>query len=283
MSWLQLTFSVDDGLAQRLGNVLDDNGAAAVTFQDAADQPLFEPGVGETPLWNQTLVTGLFSAATDTDEVISRVSAALAPLSLPPWQCRRLEDENWERAWMENFHPMQFDRRTWICPSWHTPPQPDAVNIMLDPGLAFGTGTHATTALCLEWLDQQLQVGDIVVDYGCGSGILGIAAAKLGASAIYAVDIDPQALEATRENARRNKVSDLVQTFFPDDFPEVQADVLVANILANPLIEMAQRIARLLKPGGKLALSGILIEQSGQVLDAYTPWLTQLDCTTKED
>ncbi|MEJ2180588.1 MAG: 50S ribosomal protein L11 methyltransferase [Gammaproteobacteria bacterium] len=203
MPWIQISFDCSKDLSTIISEALSDVGAASVTLQDAADQPLLEPGVGETPLWEQVIVTGLFDAATDIDSLASQIQIAIAPEKLPQWRASSVEDKAWEREWMKHFHPMRFGRRTWICPSWQSPPQPDAVNILLDPGLAFGTGTHPTTALCLEWLDQHIQGGEKVIDFGCGSGILGIGALKLGAREVWAVDNDPQALVATRDNAAK--------------------------------------------------------------------------------
>ncbi|CSC86596.1 50S ribosomal protein L11 methyltransferase [Vibrio cholerae] len=181
-----------------------------------------------------------------------------------------MEDKDWEREWMDNFHPMQFGRRLWICPSWREVPDPQAVNVMLDPGLAFGTGTHPTTALCLEWLDNLDLTGKTVIDFGCGSGILAIAAIKLGAAKVIGIDIDPQALLASKDNAARNGVEDQIEVYLPKDQPEgLVADVVVANILAGPLRELSPTIKGLLKPGGQLAMSGILDTQAESVAEFY--------------
>jgi len=182
---------------------------------------------------------------------------------------------------MDNFHPIQFGERLWICPSWHTPPAPDAVNIMLDPGLAFGTGTHPTTALCLNWLDQADLKGKYVIDYGCGSGILAIAAALLGAERVIGVDTDPQALEATRANAERNGVE--IEAYLPGDCPDEPCDLLLANILAGPLQTLAPRFANLTKPSAELVLSGILEVQAQEVSDSYAAWFDMQAPTIKED
>lgn len=269
MPWIQLRFLTDKALASQLSDALTDVGAASVMLQDAADQPLLEPGVGETPLWDQVAVTGLFDATVNTSELIEQLRQQLVPRDLPAYQLSPLEDRVWEREWMKHFHPLRFGRRTWICPSWQPPPDQDATNIFLDPGLAFGTGTHPTTALCLEWLDQHLQGGEIVIDYGCGSGILAIGALKLGASTVWAVDNDPQALVATRENARKNGIGDTLKVLSTDDPLTVDADVLLANILANPLIALAPLFAERVKKGGIAVLSGILAEQQTSVVDAY--------------
>jgi ribosomal protein L11 methyltransferase len=266
MAWIQFIFDSTPDKAEALSDALSECGAAAVTFQDKEDQPIYEPDIGTTPLWSQTTVTGLFDAEVDA-EVISEQLTALLQQPLPSFKVEAVEDKDWEREWMKNFHPMQFGDRLWICPSWLEPPQADAVNIMLDPGLAFGTGTHATTALCLNWLDQADLKGKYVIDYGCGSGILAIAAALLGAEKVIGVDTDPQALEATQANAERNGVH--IDTYFPEDCPDLPCDVMVANILAGPLQSLAPRLAALCKPSADIALSGILESQAQDVSAAY--------------
>jgi ribosomal protein L11 methyltransferase len=266
MAWIQFIFDSTPDKAEALSDALSECGAAAVTFQDKEDQPIYEPDIGTTPLWSQTTVTGLFDAEVDTDALCNLLSAQLQQ-PLPSFKVEAVEDKDWEREWMKNFHPMQFGDRLWICPSWLEPPQADAVNIMLDPGLAFGTGTHATTALCLNWLDQADLKGKYVIDYGCGSGILAIAAALLGAEKVIGVDTDPQALEATQANAERNGV--YIDTYFPEDCPDLPCDVMVANILAGPLQSLAPRLAALCKPGADIALSGILESQAEDVSAAY--------------
>lgn len=252
-----------------MSEALSKTGAASVTLQDAADQPLLEPGVGETPLWEQVIVTGLFNAATNIDSLADQIQKAVAPESLPPWRASSVEDKAWEREWMKHFRSMRFGRRTWICPSWQSPPEPDDVNIMLDPGLAFGTGTHPTTALCLEWLDEHIQGEETVIDFGCGSGILGISALKLGAKEVWAVDNDPQALLATRDNAIKNHVDTKIHLRAANELLNFQSDIILANILANPLVSLAPLFASKIKTGGKAILSGILSEQQDLVLEAY--------------
>lgn len=274
MSWLELKIDCAPDEVERLSEALTEAGAAAVTWQDAADQPLFEPPPGQTPLWTTTRITALFEADADIEAAVATVGRLLgAPLT--GWRVDPLEDRDWTRAWMDAFHPMRFGQRLWICPSWHTPPEPDAVNILLDPGLAFGTGTHPTTALCLEWLDVQGRLGALagrtVLDYGCGSGVLAIAAALLGAGTVWAVDNDPQALIATRSNAARNGVEDIVRPAAPGGLPPLSADLLIANILAGPLVELAPRFAELSRPGAAIALSGILDTQAETVAAAYAP------------
>ena len=270
MPWLQLTFHVDPDKAETLSDLLSELGAAAVTMQDGADQPLYEPPPGATPLWNQTCVSGLFSADNNAEQLATTLAERLSPEPLPHWHKTLIEDQDWERAWMDDFQPMRFGERLWIVPSWYEPPESDAVNILLDPGLAFGSGTHPTTRLCLEWLEKEAISDKQVIDYGCGSGILAIAAAKLGAKQVIAIDNDPQALLATRDNAERNSVAKKIETFLPGSAPTLHADIMVANILAGPLIELASAFALLLKKEGQIALSGILPEQAREVLAAYS-------------
>lgn len=272
MPWLQLIFETDEDNAPALAELLSAQGAAAVTLEDDADQPLYEPPPGATPLWQATRVVALFEADHDIPATVAALGAAWAPRPLPAWRLEQLEDRDWTRAWIDNFQPMRFGRRLWIVPSWTKAPEPDAVNILLDPGLAFGTGTHPTTRLCLEWLDAQTGVARRVIDYGCGSGILAIAAALLGAEEVWAVDNDPQALIATRDNAARNSVATQVHTVLPEALPARQGELLIANILAGPLIELAPRFAALVRPGGELVLSGILPEQAQEVAAAYQEW-----------
>jgi len=269
MPWIQLSFRCGKDQSSTISDLLSNIGAVSVTFQDAEDQPLLEPGVGETPLWNQVIVTGLFDGTNSVDSLIARIQELMGSDALPSWQATALEDKAWEREWMQHFQPMRFGTRTWICPSWCQPPEPNAVNIFLDPGLAFGTGTHPTTALCLEWLDQHIKGGEIVIDFGCGSGILGIGALKLGASKVWAVDNDPQALVATRDNAMKNKANANLTVLGVNEPLPVKADILLANILANPLISLASSFAGNVNPGGVAILSGILSEQQDSVIEAY--------------
>jgi len=280
MPWIQLTFNTNKETAPVLSDALSNLGAASVTLQDAADQPLLEPGVGETPLWQQVIVTGLFSPELDIDGIIHALSETIAPL--PHWEQTQLDDKVWEREWMQHFHAMKFGERTWICPNWETPPDSDAVNIFLDPGLAFGTGTHATTALCLQWLDEHIKSGETVIDFGCGSGILGICALKHGASRVWAIDNDPQAIIATGDNARKNKVSDKIEASLPGHYPEHLVDIILANILAAPLLELAPLFAERVKPGGFVILSGILNNQAQTIINAYQSWF-QLSSEAHQD
>lgn len=273
MSWLQLRVDTCRETTEAIEDALLAAGAVSVTMEDSADQPILEPAVGETPLWNQTRVTGLFSADTETTQATVIATASFGQ-SLPAYRWEILEDKDWEREWMQNFHPMRFGQRLWICPSWKKPPQAHAVNLMLDPGLAFGTGTHPTTALCLEWLDNCHLKDKTVIDYGCGSGILGIAALLLGAKEVMAIDNDPQALIATQDNARRNHIdSSKINVYLPDDAPtDYQADIMLANILAGPLAELAPLLSQFTVANGLLVLSGIINSQAANLLTVYQPW-----------
>jgi ribosomal protein L11 methyltransferase len=272
MAWLQLKIDSAKADAERIEEALELVGAGAIMMEDAADQPLFEPPLGTTPLWDATRIVALFTIDSDIDAIIEFLNDHLEG-GLPSHRVEILEDQVWERAWMDHYHPMCFGERLWVVPSWTPPPQPDAINLLLDPGLAFGTGTHATTALCLEWLDGLDLQNKIVIDYGCGSGILAIAALLLGAKHAYCVDIDPQALLATKDNAARNGVADKMSVFFPDAMPSIKADVVIANILAGPLAELAPILADLCDTNGDLALSGIIDSQVEETKEAYAPWV----------
>ncbi len=276
MPWIQLKLDSHPNQAEPLGDLLIELSAAAVTFEDGADQPLFEPDPGETKLWNSTRVIGLFDAGADMPTIITALKNRLGDQAPEKFQINPVEDKDWERAWMDNFKPIQFGDNLWICPSWHTPDDPAATNVMLDPGLAFGTGTHPTTALCLQWLDANPPQDKEAIDYGCGSGILAIAAALLGAKQVDAVDHDPQAILATHDNANKNNVDKQIHAMLPRQFEEQdnenRADLLLANILCNPILELAPKFANIVKPGGQIVLSGILAEQADQVIQRYEEW-----------
>ncbi|EGQ7786943.1 50S ribosomal protein L11 methyltransferase [Vibrio cholerae] len=271
MPWIQIKLNATNDNAEAIGDMLmEETGAVSVTFLDAKDTPVFEPLPGETRLWGDTDVVALYEADMDTSLILQQIKASNMLAEGFAHKVEQVEDKDWEREWMDNFHPMQFGRRLWICPSWRKVPDPQAVNVMLDPGLAFGTGTHPTTALCLEWLDNLDLSGKTVIDFGCGSGILAIAAIKLGAAKVIGIDIDPQALLASKDNAARNGVEDQIEVYLPKDQPEgLVADVVVANILAGPLRELSPIIKGLLKPGGQLAMSGILDTQAESVAEFY--------------
>ncbi|MDR0806581.1 MAG: 50S ribosomal protein L11 methyltransferase [Enterobacteriaceae bacterium] len=270
MPWIQLKLNTSGDKAEEIGDALVESGAVSVTFQDTHDVPVFEPLPGETRLWGDTDVIGLYDAETDMPQVIAILENCLLLGSGFAHKIEQLEDKDWEREWMDNFHPMRFGERLWICPSWRDVPDANAVNVMLDPGLAFGTGTHPTTALCLQWLDGLDLTGKTIIDFGCGSGILAIAALKLGAAKAIGIDIDPQAILASRDNAERNGVSERLSLYLPHEQPQnLQADVVVANILAGPLKELAPVISLLPKAGGHLGLSGVLASQAESVAQAY--------------
>ena len=265
MTWLQLRLDTQPAQVEALESLMLATGAVAVTMEDNADQPVLEPGVGETPLWGQTRLTGLYPADTAMAGVLAAFPAEL--LQQANQRVEILEDKDWEREWMQHYRPMAFGRRLWVCPSWLEPPDPNAVNLLLDPGLAFGTGTHPTTALCLAELDGMALDGACVVDYGCGSGILAVAALRLGARAALGVDNDPQALVATRDNAARNGIpAAALQVALPGAYDNAawsrRSAVVVANILAGPLAELSDTLLGLLSPGGTLLLSGLLDSQA---------------------
>ena len=277
---LQLTFDVGSADPAPIEETLTSLGATSVTLEDAADDPVLEPAPGETPLWPTVRLRALFREDADPLAIEAGLVEMLPPTTLLRFEM--LEDRPWEREWLRDFHPMRFGRRLWVCPDGQAADDANAVRVALDPGLAFGTGTHPTTALCLEWLDGSELRGCRVIDYGCGSGILAIAALKLGAAEAFAYDIDPQARLATRDNAVRNGVADrLTITVTAPQEPE-SCDVLVANILAGPLTDLADRFATLLRPGGRIALCGLLPEQAESVAVAYGPWF-MIGATTVRD
>ena len=266
--WMQIKLRTTNKLSDTVSDLLEQLGALAVTFEDAEDSPILEPRPGERRLWPNTEVTGLFEKGTDPAPILSALRTVLGDHI--PMAAAGLQDRNWIREWMSQFKPIKCGNRLWICPSWLHVEDPDAVTVMLDPGLAFGTGTHPTTWLCLNFLDSLDLKGKSVVDYGCGSGILGIAALKLGASVASGVDIDDQAILASDENSERNGVKGRFTLYLNEAAADVKpADVTVANILAGPLAELEPEIARLTAKGGALALSGVLVEQAEAVKKAY--------------
>ena len=272
MTWLQLRLDTHPGEVEDLEARLLASGAVAVTMEDNADQPVLEPGVGETPLWGQTRLTGLYPADTDMRQVLAAFPDDL--LERANQRVEILEDKDWEREWMQHYRPMPFGKRLWVCPSWLQPPDPGAINLLLDPGLAFGTGTHPTTALCLAQLDSMDLDGCDIVDYGCGSGILAVAALRLGAAFALAVDNDPQALVATRDNAGRNGIAAAsMEVVLPDAVDHHawsgRASLVIANILAGPLMELADTLSAFLQPGGTLLLSGLLDTQAAALCEHY--------------
>jgi ribosomal protein L11 methyltransferase len=292
MPFLQLTIELGAHDPSVVEDVLFEAGASSVTLQDAADDPILEPGPGETPMWPTVTIRALFDANAVREPILDAVRSILGT-PLPNHFFETIEDRAWEREWLKDFKPMQFGKRLWICPGGMLPPAeflptpqasgPKPCLISLDPGLAFGTGTHPTTALCLEWLDGASLVGERVIDYGCGSGILAIAALKLGAAHAVGIDNDPQALLASRDNAVRNDVSDRLVVQDIHAAAPAPAKVVLANILAGPLHELAPQLAALVTAGGSLVLSGILKEQAAGLAQRYSAWFDMQTPTVRED
>ena len=282
MAWQQLHLQCEKDNVDLAEALLLEAGALSIALDDAGDQPLFEPLPGESPLWDEVILTGLFDATIEsgTPDVIEQLSHEIgAQVQASRTWVSAVDDKDWEREWMSNYKPIECANDLWIVPNWLTPPNPEATNIIMDPGLAFGTGYHATTRLCLDWLTEQDLTDKVVIDYGCGSGILGIAALLLGARHVYAVDIDPQAVLATNQNAARNQVDNRLQAFLPEDFTTfwqeqniAPVEVMVANILAKPLIGLAPYFATLMAPKSRIVLAGLIESQTEQVTEAYQPY-----------
>ena len=269
MAWHQLSVITDETTAPQISDFFSELGAVSVTYTDAEDEPVYEPAIDKTVIWSQTKVTALFELDTDPDVVQTLIDNQFIGHPLHAWTAEVLLDQAWERAWMEHFKPMKFADRLWVCPSGQEFSEPDTVCLTLDPGLAFGTGTHPTTALCLNWLASHTINNSIVIDYGCGSGILAIAALLLGCDYAHAIDIDPQAITASLYNAEKNQVQERISYYLPEQFPAIAADIVIANILAKPLQSLAPTLNALVKPGGQLILSGILREQADGVKLSY--------------
>ncbi|MEB1528983.1 50S ribosomal protein L11 methyltransferase [Xanthomonas sp. WHRI 7945] len=289
MPFLELTVRCTDATQPRYENALEDVGALAVTLLDAEadtsnERAILEPGVGETPLWGTLVLSALFPAEQDALLLLAALDAFDPGLDWAQATFRKVDDQDWERAWLDQFQPMRFGARTFIVPWNHDLPEEargaEAAVVRLDPGLAFGSGTHPTTALCLRWLDALAADGALaqarVLDFGCGSGILALAALKLGAAAAVGVDNDPQALLATHDNAERNAVGARLAVHLPADEPPATYPVVVANILASALDALAPTLAERVAPGGRIALSGILHGQEQELLQRYAPWFEQL-------
>lgn len=313
MAWQQLHLQCQQSQVEIAEALLMAAGSVSVVLEDAGDQPLFEPLPGESPLWDEVVLTGIFSlndsglddssleantseASTDIrtqQDFENLIQDIAATAQASRFWLSSVEDKDWEREWMSHYHPIECANNLWIVPNWLTPPNPTATNIIMDPGLAFGTGYHATTRLCLDWLTEQDLKDKTVIDYGCGSGILGIAALLLGAKHVYAVDIDPQAVLATNQNAERNNVSQQLSAFLPEDFKTfcdtnaiLPVDMIIANILAKPLISLAPYFATLLKPQGQIVLAGLIEPQVEDVRAAYSTHFdldTQHAFSTQED
>lgn len=283
MAWHQLSVITDEDTAPLIADFFTESGALSVTYMDAEDRPVYEPPPGETKIWQQTTVIALYEMDAEPELIKNALFDSFNGSPLEGWKQEVLQDQAWERAWMDYYQPMKFADKLWVCPTGQERHEENAVCMVLDPGLAFGTGTHPTTALCLEWLAENDISGKTVIDYGCGSGILAVAALLLGAEKAWAIDIDPQALTATVANAEKNGVQDKISCFLPEDFGPVEADIVLANILAKPLIQLQPTISALVKNGGQLILSGILNEQAEMVAKAYESLFKIAPPVTQQD
>jgi len=283
MAWHQISVITQENIAPQLADFFSNLGAVSVTYMDAEDEPVYEPAIGETKIWSNTQVIALYELDADPELIKTQVYKQFHHNDLHDWVYEAIADQEWERAWMEYYKPMKFADRLWVCPTDQEQVESGTVCLTLDPGLAFGTGTHPTTALCLEWLASHELCTKTVIDYGCGSGILAVAAILLGAKVAHAVDIDPQAITATESNALKNKVEDKIKTYLPEQFNPFQADIVLANILAKPLIDMAEQICALVVSGGQLVLSGILYEQAESVINAYQEQIIFKPLVQQED
>ena len=283
MAWLQISITTDENTAPQIADFFSDTGALSVTYLDAEDVPIYEPALNETKIWCKTIVIALYELDAEPELIHAALFNQFAAPLLNDWKAEVLEDQDWERAWMEYYQPMKFADKLWVCPTGQENYELGTVCLTLDPGLAFGTGTHPTTALCLEWLASHDLTDKIVIDYGCGSGILAVAAVLLGAKHAHAIDIDLQAITATLANAEKNQVSEKISCYLPEEFIPLAADVVLANILAKPLIELAPAIIGLVKPSGRLVLSGILNEQAEIVSEVYRADVAMNPPVSQED
>ncbi|MDN5626074.1 MAG: 50S ribosomal protein L11 methyltransferase [Acinetobacter sp.] len=288
MKWLQIHITVEQAQVEFTETLLSSLGAVSVTLDDAENQDLLEPLPGETPLWNKVIVTGIYAQEEGEDIDVTALETFIrTQLPTEPMRSEFLEDQVWERSWMDYYEPIQIGEKYWIVPEWIEPPEADAVNIKLDPGLAFGTGNHASTFLCLQWLGKTDVKDKVVIDYGCGSGILGVAALLLGAKKVYATDIDPQAVLATKQNAELNGVLENLYVGLPAEFnaefKNQQADILVANILAGPLMSLAKEFSTLIKSEGEFALAGVIEEQVTDVSSIYSEFFDIVEVEKREE
>lgn len=276
MSWKQLSCTCSRKQEPAVTKLLEMAGAASVCYQDAEDEPILEPPIDTTPLWDSIVFTGLYDEDVDLQPTIKALQS-FTPKIQNIYQ-EPLAEQVWERTWMDKYKPMCFGKSLWIYPSHIEPPKDDNTYITLDPGLAFGTGTHPTTALCLEWLEKNPPTGKKVIDYGCGSGVLAIAAIKLGATIAISTDIDPQALTATKSNTQLNNINlEKIPLYFPDNLPAEPVDILLANILSGPLTELAEKFSSYVASNGQIILSGILAIQESSVTKAYTPYFKEIE------
>ena len=286
MPWLQVSVAATDSNYQRVEDALLSLGAQSITFRDAADNPILEPQPGETPLWKDAIITGLFDDQLVTESLRENLKRQLENDRIDI-SITVLADQDWTRAWMDDFRPMQFGERLWVCPGHLEPPDPSAINLRLDPGMAFGTGTHPTTSLCLGWLDAHITPAsghEHVLDFGCGSGILAIAAILLGANHADCVDIDEQALQATLDNAATNHVANNISVYKPGELePDTQYQLVLANILSGPLMQLAPTLARYCSPGSDIVLSGILSDQAESVRLAYQTYFDMHSSEKRDD
>jgi len=284
--WLQLICQSTKAFEADISEAAENMGAASITLSDAADVPVLEPLPNETPLWDEIIITLLFreEQSASLEALRKQLSDNKEQLQISHIRQEILKEQQWERVWMDDFHPMRFGDNLWIYPSWSEVPDDSSVKIKLDPGLAFGTGTHPTTAMCLEWLDGHPPIDKQVIDFGCGSGILAIAAIKLGAKQVLATDIDPQALTATQNNQINNQITEQqILCYPPEDMPAIKADLMLANILCGPLVALAPELCASTKQGGKLVLSGILKEQQKILEETYTHYCHDIQFATSGD
>ena len=277
--WQQLRIQLESNDCMALEQQLLEAGAISMTYIDAADQPIyidhpiFQKASNDSPLWKDTCLLCMFDKGKNLEPLVEKLQQHPVVKKTKDISIEKIEDQEWERCWMADFLPLQFGKKLWVCPSWLTPPDPEATNISLDPGLAFGTGTHISTSLCLRWLEQASLENAELIDYGCGSGILAIAAALLGVSKVHAVDNDKQAIVATIDNSCRNNIVEgVIKAYLPEALPELQADILAANILAEPLLDLSFKFSELVKPGGKIVLSGLLEDQVVELITCYQKW-----------